>query len=95
MNPSLARAYADIISEIKAAGCEPIILITPTVRPEENFAGFPAETKVWRYHDPHQYPKLYAPEYRHDFTHLNHAGTMIFTDLLSARFAEMLRSEQK
>lgn len=91
MKPTLRRAFAEMLAEIKAAGCTPIVLITPTVRADENFEGFPPEVAVWRYHDPKQYPALYEPGNRHDFTHLNHAGAQAFTELLATRFATMLK----
>lgn len=87
MRPSLRNAYAAIIEEIRAAGIEPIILITPTVMPSENFTGFPPDVPVWRYHDPNEYPALYDPSNRSDFTHLNHSGAEAFTELLADRFA--------
>lgn len=94
MPPSLRDAFAAIIAEIRAAGAEPIILVTPTIRPEENFAGFAPDVTVWSYHDAHQYPALYDPANRHDPTHLNDAGAKIFTDLLADRFAAKLKEKK-
>jgi hypothetical protein len=87
MRPSLKRAYLAILEEIKRAGIQPIVLITPTVRADENFSGFPPDVPVWSYHDPNEYPGLYEPANRHDFTHLNHAGAELLTTLLGQRFA--------
>lgn len=94
MPPSLRDAFADIVAEIRAAGAEPIILITPTVRPEENFAGFAPDVTVWSYHDPNQYPALYDPALRHDPTHLSHDGAKAFTNLLADRFAAKLNDQR-
>lgn len=93
MPPSLRKAFADIIAEIRATGVEPIIIVTPTIRAEENFAGFPPDVAVWSYHDPNEYPAMYDPANRHDPTHLNHAGAKLFTDLLAARFAATLKTK--
>ncbi len=93
MLPSLRKAFAEILAEIRAAGIEPIVMVTPTVLPRENFDGFPPGVAVWRYHNPNGYPALYDPVNRHDFTHLNHAGAQIFTELLATRFATMLNEK--
>lgn len=94
MLPSLRGAFADILAEIRAAGVEPIVIVTPTILAYENFEGFPPGTTVWRYHDANEYPAMYDPANRRDPTHLNHAGAKIFTDLLAARFAARLKGEQ-
>jgi len=95
MIPSVRGAFADILAEIRAAGIEPIVVITPTILPHENFDGFPPGTTVWRYHDPNEFPAMYDPLNRRDPTHLNHAGAKIFTDLLADRFAAKLKGADR
>ncbi len=90
MRPGLAAAVRDLAAEVRAAGAEPIFLITPTVRPEENLAaGVPPNLTVWAFDLPQQYPRLYLPELHFDPGHLNEAGATEFTSLLAVRLAEL------
>lgn len=92
INPSLKKAYDDIIAAIRAAGVEPILVITPTVRGDENVGHHFPGTTVWSYHDPNRYPELFDPANRHDVTHLSPEGAKHFTDLLAKDFAEYLKN---
>ena len=83
-----------IVSDVRAAGVEPILVVAPTVDPRENFRDLPAGVAVWRYHDPSEYPSLYDPVNRYDTAHLNDAGARIFTDLLAERLAELLQGRR-
>jgi hypothetical protein len=82
------------VAEVRAVGAEPILVVAPTLDPRENFRELPPGVAVWRYHDVDAYPALYDAENRYDPTHLNDAGAQIFTDLLAARFAELLNTRQ-
>jgi hypothetical protein len=92
--PSFLRALNKIIAEVRAAGAEPILVVTPTVDPRENFQELPPDVTVWRYHDANEFPALYETANRYDGAHLNDAGARIFTDLLAARFSELLNTRQ-
>jgi hypothetical protein len=89
--PSFVDALSGIAAKVRAAGAEPIVIITPTVDRRENFSGLPSDIPVWRYHDANEYPALYEPANHYDMSHLNDAGAKIFTDLLAERFAAQLK----
>ena len=42
-----------------------------------------------------KYPELYELKYRVDTSHLNAAGTEVFTRILANRFGEITQSAQK
>jgi hypothetical protein len=94
IRPSFRTALAEIVAEVRAAGAEPILVLTPTVLAPENFRGLPENVAVWRYHDVNEYPALYEIENHFDRMHLNHAGAQIFTDLLATRFGELLKAQK-
>jgi hypothetical protein len=89
--PPYYRAVAEVNALVRAAGAEPIWVITPSDDVRENFAGFPPGSVVWSYVDPHRFPELYDPSLHYDHQHLNHAGAQLFTRYLAARFAEEAR----
>ncbi|MEQ1859874.1 MAG: hypothetical protein ABMA13_08060 [Chthoniobacteraceae bacterium] len=91
IKPSLRNALAEITTEARAAKIEPILVLTPTVTPQENFSGLPEGVAVWRYDDADRYAALYDPAHHYDAAHLNHEGAQIFTDLLAERFAALLK----
>lgn len=91
VSPALRRAATMLTNDARAAGVEPIFVVTPTTIPEEHFGDFDAGVRVWRFDDPNEYPGLYDPALHYDPTHLNEAGAEVFTDLLARRFAELGR----
>jgi hypothetical protein len=92
--PSFVEAVREIAADVRAAGAQPIFVITPTVDRRENFSGLPADVPVWRYHDVAAYPELYDPENHYDASHLNGSGARIFTELLAKRFTDVLKGGQ-
>jgi hypothetical protein len=92
--PSFFDALEDIAAEVRAAGAQPILIITPTVDRREHFVGLPSDIPVWRYHDIAAFPELYDPGNHYDASHLNDAGARIFTDMLAKRFADVLNGGQ-
>ena len=85
---ALHDGFADAVREIRRAGAEAIIVLTPMVKDRENFVGYPAGVPVWRFQDPTQYPALFDAANHYDHAHLNHPGAQVFTELVSARFIE-------
>ncbi len=89
VRPGLAVALREIVSEVHAAGAEPIFVIPPTTREEENLVtGLPAGVTVWAYNQPGEYPQLYQPEMHFDRGHLSEKGAQVWTSLLAKRFVE-------
>lgn len=88
------EALRDIVADVRAAGAEPIFVLTPTINPVENYGGIPGGAPVWLYNDPERYPALYELANHYDSWHLNHQGAVAFTSLLAARFAEFTRKKQ-
>lgn len=84
------RALDDAIAEVRAAGAQPVLLLTPTVKEKENFTGLPDGVPVLRFQDPNAFPQFFDPANCYDNEHLNHAGAQLFTAELARRFAELL-----
>jgi hypothetical protein len=87
------KALREITDETKAAGIQPIIVVPPSLRQFGSISDPPAKIPVWRFLDPDEYSALYDPDLYADFAHLNPKGADLFTDLLAARFAEMLSNQ--
>jgi hypothetical protein len=94
ISDALREALDRMIAEVRAAGAEPILVVSPSLFPNENFASLPENVAVWSFRGANEYPGLYDPMHHFDTGHLNTAGARIFTDLLSARFASHI-SERK
>jgi hypothetical protein len=84
---ALREALDRMIADVRAAGAEPILVVSPSPFPNENFTNLPENVAVWSFLGPNEYPDLYDAKYHFDTGHLNPAGARIYTDLLSARFA--------
>jgi hypothetical protein len=82
------------IREIRAAGAQPVLVLTPATKENENYTGFPADVPLLRFQDPRVFPALFDPANHYDGDHLNDAGAQVLTDLLAARFSELLRVER-
>jgi len=91
--PRVWRRELDrLIAEIRSVGAQPILILTPSVQGLENFMGYPADVPLFRFQDPAQFPELFDPANHYDQAHLNDAGARVLTELVSARFVELLRS---
>ena len=80
-----------LIAEVRAAGAQPIFVLSPTVLGREFFAPPPTGAQFIAFNDPQKYPQLYDPEVRYDTWHFNPRGAALFTDLLAERFALLLK----
>ena len=87
LSPAYYRVIQAIDAEVRAAGAEPVWVVTPSDDVTENFTGFPPGVLVWHYADPHAFAELYDPAVHYDHAHLNHRGAQIFTRMLAERFA--------
>jgi hypothetical protein len=81
-----------IVKEVRAAGAQVILINTPSVLGRENYRGYPDHVPVFRFQDPGEFPELFDPAHHWDQGHLNHEGAEVLTDLISARFIELLRT---
>ena len=82
---------SQLAGEIRAAGAETILLITPTLSRRENYSGYPDDLLLFAFQDPATFPELFDPVHRWDRTHLNREGAKLLTDLIAERFLELLR----
>jgi hypothetical protein len=93
--PLLRDALDDIAAEIRAAGAEPIFVVTSTIHGAERFTDWPPPgQKVFAFDDPQKFPKLYDPARRYDPHHLDPIGAAEFTRLLAERFAQSLEEKK-
>jgi hypothetical protein len=91
MHPVMREALEDIISEVRAAGAEPIFVVAATMYGAERFRDWPPErVTVLRFDDPEAYPELYDPARRYDVHHLDPIGAKSFTRRLAEQFADVL-----
>jgi hypothetical protein len=90
ISDALREALDRMIAEVRAAGAEPILVVSPSLFPNENFTNLPENVSVWSFLGANEYPDLYDPRHRFDIGHLNTAGARTYTDLLSARFANQI-----
>ena len=89
LHPSFAAALRDLLKDLNRAGVEPIFIIAPTVRSDENLVqGLPQGLVVLSFNHPQEYPQLYVPEAHADTRHLNELGARLFTSLVGAQFVE-------
>lgn len=92
LRPDFVVALREIIADVRRAGAEPIFVIAPTIRPEENLVtGVPDAAAVFAFNRPDDYPILYEHTTHYDPGHLNEKGAKEFTRLLAERFVQQVR----
>lgn len=84
------RELERVVKEIRAIGAQPIFVNPPSVQGRENYWGYPEDVPLFRFQDSTKFPELFEAAHHYDQGHLNHEGAEILTDLLSARFVELL-----
>jgi hypothetical protein len=94
INRVFSDALDRMVAEVRAAGAEPILFLSPSVEPRENYVGLPEGVTVWNFRDPNQYPELFHANDRYDPSHLNRGGAEVYTNLLADRFVEHLRTHR-
>ncbi len=93
LRPGFAVALREIIADVRRAGAEPIFVIAPTIRPEENLVvGVPEDVAVFAFNRPDDYPSLYEHTTHYDPGHLNDRGAREFTRFLAERFSQRAHS---
>ncbi|HSI15718.1 MAG TPA: hypothetical protein VK961_26965 [Chthoniobacter sp.] len=93
LRPGLAIALREIDWQVRQAGAELILVVPPTVRPEERLAPVPPNAfGFFAFDNPTEYPRLYLPELHYDPGHLNEAGAREFTSLVAQRFVTLLQT---
>ena len=92
IGPVFRAALDEVIAEVRAAGAQPVLVLTPTVKEKEQFTGLPDGVPVLRFQDPHTFPQLFDPANCYDKEHLNNAGAQLLTDLLATAFADLLKA---
>ena len=87
--PGFTVALQELVVDLRESGIEPIFVIPPTVRPEENLVGaLPEGLTIFHFNRPAEYPQLFLPENRVESRHLNERGASEFTRLVAERFAD-------
>lgn len=95
LSPLLMHELDRVVALIRAAGAEPIFVVTPTLNPKENFASVPGGSTLLKYVDAHKYAALYAPALHYDGWHLNEAGAAVFSQILGDEVAPLLDEGRK
>ncbi len=92
VSPLLGEAVRAIIAEVRAAGAEPVLVITPTVVGRENLADLAAagiDAPLIAFTDPRRHPALFRAENHCDEEHLNAKGAAEFTRALAEEVAPL------
>jgi len=87
-----ATVIREVVAEVRAAGAEPIFVLSPTVARGENFTDFAAagiDAPLIAFNDPRRYPAIFRPENRCDHEHLNAAGAAEYNRALAEEFARL------
>ncbi len=87
-----AAAIREVVAEVRAAGAEPIFVLSPTVARGENFTDFVAagiDARLIAFNDPRRYPAIFRAENHSDHEHLNAAGAAAYTSALAEEFARL------
>jgi len=90
-DPASDAATEAMLAAVVRAGATPIFFVPPMTT-EKYYcppAGMAGKMTIWNFSDPHRYPELFAPESRHDFIHLNTAGSRQFTRILAQKALEL------
>jgi hypothetical protein len=92
--PLLAEALRDLVAEVRAAGAEPVFVISPTVVGRENLADVAAagiDAPVIAFTDPQRHPGVFRAENHCDEEHLNAKGAEEFTRALAEEWVQRAR----
>jgi len=96
-SPWLMESLEDLVARIRAAGVEPVFVISaPTWSAYSRFldaAERGALPVLFAYNDPVRYPRFYAAESLFDFNHMSSGGALLFTKTLARDFLRYLKSQ--
>ncbi len=87
--PLLGSALRELVAEVRAAGAEPLFVITPTVLARENLADLAAagiDAPLIAFTDPRRHPAVFRADHHCDEEHLNAAGAAEFTRALAVEW---------
>jgi hypothetical protein len=91
-NDATQECLARMVAAVIAAGARPVLLVPPItgdyVEPDPAIA---SQVRVLNFADPAAYPALFDPAMRYDTTHVNAAGSKLFTEALAQHFVELAR----
>lgn len=85
------------LDAVRAAGAEPVYLVTPIPRGTPRAYALARRGDVpvlFAFNDPDRYPDLYDPDHRQDRGHLNHEGARRFSRYFGERFAAWLDARE-
>lgn len=88
--PLLGAALRALVAEVRAAGAEPVFVISPTVLVRENLADLAAagiDAPLIAFTDPKRHPPVFRAENHCDEEHLNATGASEFSRVLAEEFA--------
>lgn len=92
--PLLAGELRALVAEVRAAGAEPVFVITPTVLARENLVDLEAagiDAPLIAFTDPRRHPGVFLAENHCDEEHLNATGAAEFTRALAEELAAPAR----
>jgi hypothetical protein len=92
--PLLGAALREVIAEVRAAGAQPLFVITPTVVARENLADLAdagIDVPLIAFTDPRRHPALFRAENHCDEEHLNAAGAAEFSRALAEEVERLSR----
>lgn len=96
ITPAFRDALAEVVAEVRAAGAEPIFVVSSNTRGRERFTDWPPPgVTVFAFDDPDKFPALYDAKHRCDVAHLDPIAAKEFTRLLAERFARFLEESKK
>ncbi|HEY3901849.1 MAG TPA: hypothetical protein VGM54_24765 [Chthoniobacter sp.] len=86
--PGFSDALRSLLKDLQEAGVEPIFVISPTVRSDENLLlGLPDGLTVFAFNQPAEFPQLFEAVNHVEPRHLNEKGAREFTRLFAERFS--------
>jgi hypothetical protein len=90
--PLLGAAWSETVNEVRAAGAQAVLVISPTVVARENLTGLAAagiDAPVIAFTDPRRHPAIFNAENHCDEQHLNARGAAEFTRALAEESATL------
>jgi hypothetical protein len=93
-SPLLASALRELVASVRAAGAEPLFVISPTVLRNENFADLAVmkiDAPVLAFTDPRRHPAVFDLANHCDEQHLNASGAAEYTRALAEELASISR----
>jgi len=93
LSPTLRDGLRELISEIHAAGANPVFVIMPTVVDGEGISDLGTQgisASLISFADPNRFPELYQTDVHSNGYHLNAKGAALMTRMLAAEFVNLL-----